>query len=81
MICGDAVGSVRETIFIIGQCKIDQVEGLTKSMIAKLSEGGFERAEDILDAGVEGLKGVKGIGVKSAEKILSAIGVYFEEVE
>ena len=64
-----------------GDLLIDQVEGLTKSMVAKLSEGGFERAEDILDAGVEGLKGVKGIGVKSAEKILSAIGIYFEEVE
>ncbi len=60
---------------------IDQVEGLTPSIIGKLSEGGFERAEDILDAGVEGLKNVRGIGDKSAEKIISAIEVYFEEVE
>ncbi|MCH8272887.1 MAG: hypothetical protein IIB41_06490, partial [Candidatus Marinimicrobia bacterium] len=60
---------------------IEQVEGLTASMIAKLSSGGYERAEDILDAGVKGLKEVKGIGEKSAEKIISAIGVYFEEVE
>lgn len=64
-----------------GDLLIDQVEGLTASMIAKLSSGGYERAEDILDAGVEGLKEVKGIGEKSAEKIISAIGVYFEEVE
>jgi len=60
---------------------IDEVEGLTPSIIAKLTEAGFERAEDILDAGIEGMKDVKGVGGKTAEKIISAISEYFEEVE
>ena len=60
---------------------IDEVEGLTPSMIAELTEAGFERAEDILDAGIEGMKKVKGVGGKTAEKIISAISEYFEEVE
>ena len=60
---------------------IDEVEGLTPSIIAKLTEAGFERAEDILDAGIEGMKNVKGVGGKTAEKIISAISEYFEEVE
>ena len=64
-----------------GDLLIDQVEGLTASTIAKLTAGGFERAEDILDAGIKGLKSVKGIGEKTAEKIISTIEVYFEEVE
>jgi len=60
---------------------IDEVEGLTPSIIAKLTEAGFERAEDILDAGIEGMKNVKGVGGKTAEKIISAISEYFEEVD
>ena len=60
---------------------IDEVEGLTPSIIAKLTEAGYERAEDILDAGIEGMKNVKGVGGKTAEKIISAISEYFEEVE
>lgn len=60
---------------------IDEVEGLSASIIAKLTESGYERAEDVLDAGINGLKEVKGVGGKTAEKILSTIGEYFEEVE
>ncbi len=60
---------------------IDEVEGLSSSVIGKLTESGFERAEDVLDAGISGLKEVKGVGAKTAEKILSTIGEYFEEVE
>ncbi len=59
----------------------DEGDGLTPSIIAKLTEAGFERAEDILDAGIEGMKNVKGVGGKTAEKIISAISEYFEEVE
>ena len=60
---------------------IDEVEGLSPSIITKLAEAGYERAEDILDAGIEGMKDVKGVGGKTAEKIISAISEYFEDVE
>ena len=56
------------------------VEKLSAAYVKKLAEGGFEKAEDVLDAGTKGLQDVKGIGEKTAAKIISIISEHFEDV-
>jgi len=55
---------------------LENIEALTAKFIEKLEEAGLETAQQVLDLGVGGLMGIKGIGPKSAEKILKIIETY-----
>jgi len=55
------------------------VEGISDKIKQKLVTSGYETAEDILDAGVEKLTTVPGVGTKTAEKILAIMNSFYEE--
>jgi N utilization substance protein A len=58
---------------------LEDVEGLTPSLIEKLKAAGYTNAEQVLDAGKGKLLEVHGIGEASAEKIINLLSVYYEE--
>ena len=58
---------------------IAMVEGLTSKIKQKLISNGLETAEEILDAGVDKIITIQGIGVKTAEKIVSIMNSLYEE--
>jgi N utilization substance protein A len=58
---------------------IDDIEGLSPSLIDKLKEAGYTSAEQVLDAGREKLLEVRGVGETTADKILDVLAVYYEE--
>jgi len=64
-----------------GEEKIDIsiIEGIGDKMKQKLVRYGFETAEDILDAGVERIVEIPGIGKKTAERIFSILNSLYEE--
>jgi len=55
---------------------LEKLEGIGEKTIAGLKEAGFNTPEDIVNAGIEGLVKVKGIGEKRAEKILKVAKGY-----
>ncbi|KPK96330.1 transcription elongation factor NusA [bacterium SM23_31] len=55
------------------------VEGLTEKIRQKLISNGFETAEDVLDAGIEKIMNIPGIGSKTAKKIIAIMNSYYEE--
>jgi len=55
------------------------VESLSDKIKQKLVSNGFESAEDILDAGMKKIIEIPGIGVKTAEKIITIMNSYYEE--
>lgn len=52
---------------------IEDVEGLSPAMVKKLTTSGFETVHDVLEANLEGLLEIPGIGQKTAEKIMAAV--------
>jgi len=58
---------------------LEDIEGLSPSLIEKLKAAGFTNAEQILDGGKEKLLEIHGIGEATAEKILDLLTVYYEE--
>ncbi|MBN1464256.1 transcription termination factor NusA [candidate division KSB1 bacterium] len=50
---------------------LTQVEGLSEKILNTLHLGGFDSIDDVIRAGVDGLIELPGIGVKTAEKILT----------
>ncbi|MBN1561269.1 transcription termination factor NusA [candidate division KSB1 bacterium] len=50
---------------------LGRVEGLSEKMLNTLHMGGFDTVTDVLQAGVDGLIELPGIGVKTAEKLLA----------
>ncbi|MCX6639081.1 MAG: transcription termination factor NusA [bacterium] len=58
---------------------IDDIEGLTPSIKAKLKTAGYTNAEQVLDAGKEKLLEIPGIGDATAGKIVEVLSVYYEE--
>jgi len=49
--------------------ELHSVEGLTPRLLDKLEKSGFHTVKEVLDAGIEGLMQVPGIGEKTAQKI------------
>ena len=60
---------------------IENVKAIGPKMIKKLFQAGFETAQDVIDAEVERLTNIEGIGEKTAEKILSACNDAIAEAE
>ncbi|MFC1554114.1 transcription termination factor NusA [candidate division KSB1 bacterium] len=58
---------------------ISLVEGISEKIKQKLISNGYETAEDILDAGLEKILLISGIGQKTAEKIMLIMSSLFEE--
>lgn len=58
---------------------LEEVDGLTPSIIEKLKAAGYTNAEQILDAGKEKLLEVHGIGESTADKILDLLSAYYED--
>jgi N utilization substance protein A len=54
---------------------LTEVEGLTERLANTLIAGGFESIRDVLEAEIEDLTALPGIGVKTAEKIQAALEV------
>lgn len=78
-ITGYDIEPVKESEFFVDELDLTEVEGLSPSIVAKLKEVGLQSAEDVLDAGKDKLLEIKGIGEKTADKILETVGAYFEE--
>ncbi len=52
---------------------LNDVAGLTPSLLKKLKDGGLATVEQVRSLGMDGLLGLPGIGEKTAEKILDTI--------
>lgn len=61
--------------------EISDIEGLSESIREKLINQGLETAEEVLDAGIDELITLPGIGRKTAEKIISLLSSFYEEPE
>lgn len=59
--------------------EITAVESLSPNIREKLLSNGLETAEAVLDAGVENLTKIPGIGKKTAEKILQVLDSFYEK--
>ncbi len=55
------------------------VEGIGKSVLAKLQNAGINTIEDVLRSGEVKLKDIQGIGNKTAEKIMESVRNFVEE--
>ncbi len=58
---------------------LDDIKGLTPSVLEKLKAAGYTNAEEILDSGKEKLLEVHGIGAATADKIIELLEAYYEE--
>ncbi|MBU0710068.1 MAG: transcription termination factor NusA [Candidatus Omnitrophica bacterium] len=52
------------------EASLEQLPGVGEKMLANLKQAGISTLEELLQAGVEGLTAIKGIGEKKAEKII-----------
>lgn len=60
---------------------IEDVTSISKKIIQKLIQAGFETAQDVIAADIERLQEVDGIGPKTAEKAIDACSEAVEEAE
>jgi len=60
---------------------LSELEGISDRLVEVLREAGIENVERILELGEAELKGLPGIGEKTATKIMEAARDLFEEVE
>jgi N utilization substance protein A len=84
MLTGYEITTVKESEWELGEAKeeklpLSDVTELSKPMIEKLTDAGYETADDILDASREELLAIKGIGEKTIDKIVGILNTYYEE--
>lgn len=76
---GFAIEAIKESEYLETQKEevtpLEEVDGLPENVIKKLKEYGIETVEELRSLGLQGLLEVPGIGQKTAQKILSVIGV------
>ena len=80
MLTGYEIEPVRESEILSREEKIDlsMVEGLSKNLISKLIANGYETADEVLDAGIENLLEIPGIGKKTAKRIIELLNTLYE---
>lgn len=79
LLTGYEIETIKESELGKTETKLDEIEGLSSATMEKLKDNGFENVEDILESGVEELIKIKGIGEKTAKKIIDVIEDYFIE--
>lgn len=77
-ITGYQIQPVKESEYYIEELPLAEVEELTPAMLEKLTAAGLTTADEVMDAGLEQLKEIPGIGEATAQKILEILGNYFE---
>ncbi|MFQ6114190.1 MAG: transcription termination factor NusA, partial [bacterium] len=55
---------------------LEEVEGITPSVLKKLKQAGLETTEDVTYLGVKGLLNIPGVGKKTANKVIELVGDY-----
>lgn len=78
-ITGFDIVPIKESEYFVDELDLSEVDGLSTTVVNRLKEVGLQSAEDVLDAGRDRLLEIKGIGNKTADKILETVGSYFEE--
>ncbi len=78
-ITGFDIVPIKESEYFVDELDLSEVDGLSTVVVSRLKEVGLQSAEDVLDAGRDRLLEIKGIGSKTADKILETVGSYFEE--
>ena len=58
--------------------EMEGLEGITPKILEKIVEAGYRNIDQILEAGVDGVAQVPGIGPKTAEKVIAAAQEMFE---
>ncbi len=84
MMTGFEITIVKESDWELEQRKeevlmLTEIPELTKTMLNKLLAGGYETAEEVLDAGEDEISKLKGFGKKTASKIMDILNSYYEE--
>ncbi len=77
-ITGYQIEPVKESEYYIEELALNEVEELTPSMLEKLAAGGFTTADEVLDAGLDSIKVIRGFGEKTAQKVIDILSNYFE---
>jgi len=76
---GYDIEPVRSSDYYQEELSLDEVEGITPELIAAIKEGGYRSAEEVINAGLEAIAALPGIGEESAAKIIEVLSSYFEE--
>ncbi|MCK5146022.1 transcription termination factor NusA [bacterium] len=58
---------------------LGEIPELSAAVVEKLTDAGFETADEILDAGADTLNKLKGFGPKTVERIIDILNSYYEE--
>jgi len=78
---GYEVDPVKSSDYYQEELKLMDVKELTPHQLELLQNAGYRTAEEVLNAGLEKLAGIPGVGPKTVEKMLEILGAYFEESE
>jgi N utilization substance protein A len=77
----EGTGVVQETVPTAGDPSFDapdRMEGVGEKTAQLLEENGFKTIHDILEANIEKLSALPGIGIKKAEKLIQSAKHYIE---
>ena len=58
--------------------EFEALDGVTPKTLERLAESGYRSVEHLLEAGVEGLSQIAGVGPKTAEKVVAAAQAMFD---
>ena len=78
------ITTIKESEWELGEQKeevllLTDVPELSKIMLEKLTDAGYESAEEVLDAGRETLMELKGFGEKTIDRLMEILNSYYEE--
>ncbi len=77
-ITGYKIEPVKESEFYSDELALNDVEELTQELKDLLYSAGFSTADEVLDAGLEGLAKIDGLDEETSKMVLDILSTYFE---